>query len=53
MTTSKTAAARITVDILRSIYTLNYETFLDASGRPQPSVSQWLPPTQTPPKAES
>ena len=53
VTTSKTAAARITVDILRSMYTLNYETFLDASGRPQPSVSQWLPPTPTPPKAQS
>jgi hypothetical protein len=37
-------AARITVDLLRSMYTLNYEIILSAGGRPEPSVSMWLPP---------
>ncbi|MET1079862.1 MAG: hypothetical protein ABWY06_17760 [Pseudomonas sp.] len=54
VTTPDVAAARIVVNILRDLYTLNYELFLDATGRVQPSVSLWLPPppaagTQTPP----
>jgi hypothetical protein len=42
--TSGVTAARITVDLLRSMYTLNYEIILGAEGRPEPSVSMWLPP---------
>ena len=44
VSTQNVTAARFTVDLLRSLYTLNYETILDASGRVQPSVSKWLPP---------
>jgi hypothetical protein len=43
-TTPNVAAARIVVNILRDLYTLNYEQFLDASGRVQPSISMWLLP---------
>jgi hypothetical protein len=44
VTTQGVTAARFTVDLLRSLYTLNYETILDATYRVQPSVSKWLPP---------
>jgi hypothetical protein len=42
-------AAQIAVDLLRSLYTLNYEVIFGAGGRPEPSVSLWLPPP--PPQA--
>lgn len=48
VTTPNLAAAKIAVDILRGLYTLNYEEFQDATGRPQPSVSMWLPPAPPP-----
>ncbi|WP_327350837.1 hypothetical protein [Streptomyces sp. NBC_01304] len=48
VSTPKVPAARMTVDILRSMYTLNFEVIVDAYGRPQPSVSQWLPPAPPP-----
>jgi hypothetical protein len=48
VTTPNTAAANITVDIMRSMYMLNYEIILDSSGRPQPSISLWLPPAPPP-----
>ncbi|WP_127529493.1 NHL repeat-containing protein [Paenibacillus kobensis] len=38
------AASKITVDLIRNIYTLNYETIYAPSGRPEPSVSLWIPP---------
>ena len=44
VTTPNVTAGRFTVDLLRSLYTLNYETILDAGGKVQPSVSKWLPP---------
>lgn len=44
VTTPNVAAAKIVVDILRNMFTLNYETFLDKTNRVQPSVSMWLPP---------
>ena len=37
-------AAKIVVDLMRSLYTLNYEVILGAGGRPEPSISMWLPP---------
>ncbi|GAA1990803.1 hypothetical protein [Catenulispora subtropica] len=44
VSTQNVTAARFTVDLLRSLYTLNYETIVDADYRVQPSVSKWLPP---------
>ena len=41
--TTGVAAAKIVVDLMRSLYTLNYEIILGASERPEPSVSMWLP----------
>ena len=37
-------AARMTVDLWRNVYTLNYETIVGPNGRTEPSVSQWIPP---------
>jgi len=48
VTTPNVAAANIVVDILRNLYTLNYQIYLDANGLPQPSVSMWLPPAPPP-----
>jgi hypothetical protein len=42
-------AAKIDVDLMRSMYTLNYEIILGAGGRPEPSISLWLPPPPPPP----
>lgn len=47
VSTPRVAAARIAVDLARSLYTLNWETWIGADGRTEPSVSMWLPP---PPK---
>ena len=44
VTTSGVSAAAITVDLLRTIYTLNYEQIMGGDGHVQPSISQWLPP---------
>jgi CHRD domain len=48
VTTPNVAAASIVVNVLRDLYTLNYEQFLDANGRVQPSISMWLPPAPNP-----
>jgi uncharacterized protein YjbI with pentapeptide repeats len=48
VTTPNVAAAKIVVDILRNLYTLNFETIVDANNRVQPSVSMWLPPPPNP-----
>jgi hypothetical protein len=48
VTTPNVAAARMVVNTLRDLYTLNYELFLDANGRVQPSISMWLPPAPPP-----
>jgi hypothetical protein len=48
VTTTGVAAAKMIVDTLRSLYTLNYEVILGRDGRPEPSISMWLPPP--PPK---
>ncbi len=48
VTTTNIPAAAITVDILRNIFTLNYENFIDNNQRPHPSVSLWLPPAPDP-----
>ena len=38
------AAARLQVDLWRTVFTLNYEILL-GSGRTEPSVSEWIPST--------
>lgn len=48
VTTTGVAAAKIVVDTLRSMYTMNYEVILGQGGRPEPSVSMWLPPAPAP-----
>ena len=40
-------AACIAVDLFRTLYTLNYESFV-ANGLLQPSISMWLPPPPPP-----
>ena len=42
--TPQVAAERLTVGLDRSVYTLNYETLQGHQGRPEPSISQWVPP---------
>ncbi|MBW7885793.1 MAG: hypothetical protein H3C34_24815, partial [Caldilineaceae bacterium] len=59
VTTDNVAAARLTVDMWHTVYTLNYEMVTDGSGNPAgpatgdanapagrttPSLSEWLPP---------
>lgn len=44
VTTTGVAAGKIAVDLARSMYTLNWQTLRGPNGRPEPSVSQWLPP---------
>jgi len=48
VTTPNVPAANLTVDLFRSLYTLNWEIVLDGTGRPQPSITQWLPPAPPP-----
>ena len=44
--TSGFAAAKIAVDIIRNVYTLNYEQ-LENLETPEPSISLWIPPTKS------
>ncbi|WP_266159266.1 hypothetical protein [Dyella silvatica] len=44
VSTPRVAADKLTVDILRNMFTLNYEVILGKGGRPEPSVSLWIPP---------
>lgn len=46
--TPRVAADKITVDILRTLFTLNYEVILGQDGRTEPSVSMWIPPAPKP-----
>ena len=48
VTTPNVPAANLTVDLFRSLYTLNWEIVLDGTGKPQPSITQWLPPAPPP-----
>lgn len=43
--TENFAAARIAVDIIRNVYTLNYEQ-LENLASPEPSISLWIPPVK-------
>jgi hypothetical protein len=43
--TSGFAAARLSVDLFRNVYSLNFETFAGPAGRLEPSISEWIPPT--------
>lgn len=44
VSTPRVTADKITVDLLRNMYSLNYETFLGHNERTEPSVSLWIPP---------
>lgn len=44
VSTPRVAADKLTVALNRSVFTLNYETIVGRDGRPEPSVSQWVPP---------
>jgi hypothetical protein len=46
-TTPNFAAARLTVDLLRNLFALNYEVLQGKNG-PEPSISHWLPPAPPP-----
>jgi hypothetical protein len=50
VSTPGVAAAKIAVDLARTMFTLNYATLSGPGGRTEPSVSMWLPPP--PPKGE-
>ncbi|HPB49698.1 MAG TPA: hypothetical protein PLY68_00645 [Myxococcota bacterium] len=43
--TSGFAAAKMTVDLWRNVYSLNYEKIAGPGGRTEPSVSEWIPST--------
>ncbi|MBB3226351.1 hypothetical protein FHW69_000941 [Luteibacter sp. Sphag1AF] len=42
--TPRVTADKITVDLLRNMFSLNYEVIYGKDGRPEPSVSLWIPP---------
>ncbi|MFZ6677266.1 hypothetical protein [Undibacterium sp. Tian12W] len=42
--TGNFTAARITVDLLRNLFALNYEVLAGKDGRPEPGISHWRPP---------
>jgi hypothetical protein len=44
VTTPGVASGKITVSLLRDVYALNYELIHGANGRPEPSISHWIPP---------
>lgn len=44
VSTAGVAAAKIAVDLARSMFTLNWETLSGPGGRTEPSVSKWIPP---------
>ena len=46
--TPNVAAAGLAVNLLRNMFTLNYEQILGPGSRVQPSVSMWLPPAPAP-----
>jgi hypothetical protein len=51
VSTPRVTAARIAVDLQRSLYTLNWETLVGPQRRTEPSVSVWVPPPPPPSKA--
>lgn len=44
VSTQGVAAGKLTVSLDRNVYALNYELIHGADGRPEPSVSHWMPP---------
>jgi hypothetical protein len=47
------AAAKMSVDLWRTLWTLNYETFLGPNNRTEPGVSGWIPSTPDGPTASA
>ncbi|WP_417696599.1 hypothetical protein [Pseudomonas sp.] len=44
VSTQGVAAGKLTVSLDRNVYALNYELIHGADGRPEPSISHWMPP---------
>ncbi len=44
VSTQGVASGRLTVSLDRNVYALNYELIHAANGRPEPSISHWMPP---------
>jgi len=42
------AAHKMTVDLWRNVFSLNYEAIVGPGGRTEPSVSEWIPSTPVP-----
>ena len=48
VSTPNFAADKMSVDLYRNLFALNYEIIEGKDGRPEPSVSQWIPPAPKP-----
>src|SRR5581483_8997385 len=44
VSTPGVTADKITVDLLRNMFSLNFDSFIGPQGRVEPSVSLWIPP---------
>lgn len=44
-TTPNMNVAKLTVDLFRNVFTLNYETMQPVGGLTQPTISEWIPST--------
>ncbi|WP_260957927.1 hypothetical protein [Pseudomonas citri] len=44
VSTQGVASGKLTVSLDRNVYALNYELIHGADGRPEPSISHWMPP---------
>ncbi|WP_053154031.1 hypothetical protein [Pseudomonas sp. Pf153] len=44
VSTQGVAAGKLTVSLDRNVYALNYELIHGADGKPEPSISHWMPP---------
>lgn len=48
VSTPGVTADKITVDLLRNMFSLNFDSFIGPQGRVEPSVSLWIPPAPAP-----
>ena len=44
VSTQGVVSGKLTVSLDRNVYALNYELIYGADGRPEPSISHWMPP---------
>ncbi|AOE65081.1 hypothetical protein QZH45_12435 [Pseudomonas corrugata] len=47
VSTQSVASGKLAVSLDRNVYALNYELIHGADGRPEPSISHWMPPAPT------